>query len=61
MVQKYVHLQYIISFSQICYGTTENSPVTYQSYMDDPLDKRVSTVGRPADHAEVNMFPLKLE
>ena len=30
----------------IAYGMTETSPVSFQSGVDDPLDKRVSTVGR---------------
>ena len=38
---------------QIAYGMTENSPVTFQGYMDDPIEKRVSTVGRPSAHTEV--------
>ena len=30
----------------ICYGMTETSPVSFQSRTDDPIDRRVSTVGR---------------
>jgi fatty-acyl-CoA synthase len=30
----------------ICYGMTETSPVSFQSAIDDPVDVRVSTVGR---------------
>ncbi|HEC11295.1 MAG TPA: AMP-binding protein [Acidimicrobiales bacterium] len=30
----------------IAYGMTETSPVSFQTRMDDPIDKRVSTVGR---------------
>jgi fatty-acyl-CoA synthase len=30
----------------ICYGMTETSPVSFQSRRDDPIDRRVSTVGR---------------
>jgi fatty-acyl-CoA synthase len=30
----------------ICYGMTETSPVSFQTTLDDPLDKRVETVGR---------------
>jgi fatty-acyl-CoA synthase len=36
----------------ICYGMTETSPVSFQSAMDDPLDVRVSTVGRVHPHVE---------
>jgi len=39
----------------ICYGMTETSPVSTQSAVDDPLDKRVSTVGRVAPHVEVKI------
>ncbi|MCC6774584.1 MAG: AMP-binding protein, partial [Gemmatimonadaceae bacterium] len=39
----------------ICYGMTETSPVSTQSAMDDPLDKRVSTVGRVHPHVEVKV------
>src|SRR5205807_3906433 len=30
----------------IAYGMTETSPVSFQSHIADPLEKRVSTVGR---------------
>jgi fatty-acyl-CoA synthase len=30
----------------ICYGMTETSPVSFQSETDDPIELRVSTVGR---------------
>ncbi|HEX5165264.1 MAG TPA: AMP-binding protein, partial [Thermomicrobiales bacterium] len=36
----------------ICYGMTETSPVSFQSTTDDPLEKRVSTVGRIHPHVE---------
>jgi fatty-acyl-CoA synthase len=39
----------------ICYGMTETSPVSAQSAVDDPLDKRVSTVGRVHPHVEVKI------
>jgi fatty-acyl-CoA synthase len=38
-----------ISDVAIAYGMTETSPVSFQSSPDDPLDKRVSTVGRVKD------------
>src|SRR5208283_4007338 len=34
----------------IAYGMTETSPVSFQSAHDDPLDRRVSTVGRVQPH-----------
>lgn len=40
----------------VCYGTTENSPVTFQSFRDDPFEKKVSTVGRPHPHVEAKVI-----
>ncbi|OJT18491.1 AMP-binding protein [Archangium sp. Cb G35] len=40
----------------ICYGMTETSPVSTQSGLDDPLDKRVGTVGRVHPHVEVKII-----
>src|SRR5690242_11839123 len=37
----------------ICYGMTETSPVSTQSTTDDPLERRVSTVGRVHPHVEI--------
>jgi fatty-acyl-CoA synthase len=39
----------------ICYGMTETSPVSTQSAIDDPLDRRVGTVGRVHPHVEVKV------
>jgi fatty-acyl-CoA synthase len=39
----------------ICYGMTETSPVSTQTSHDDPLDKRVGTVGRVHPHVEVKI------
>jgi fatty-acyl-CoA synthase len=39
----------------ICYGMTETSPVSAQTAHDDPLDKRVGTVGRVHPHVEVKI------
>ncbi|MEZ5742008.1 MAG: AMP-binding protein [Burkholderiaceae bacterium] len=39
----------------IAYGMTETSPVSFQSHTDDPLDKRVATVGRVHPHVEVKV------
>lgn len=39
----------------ICYGMTETSPVSFQSAKDDPLERRVSTVGRVHPHLEVKI------
>jgi fatty-acyl-CoA synthase len=40
----------------ICYGMTETSPVSTQSACDDPLDRRVSTVGRVHPHVEIKVI-----
>ncbi|TPE43242.1 AMP-binding protein [Pontibacter mangrovi] len=39
----------------VCYGMTETSPVSLQSRTDDPLEKRVSTVGTVHPHLEVKI------
>ena len=39
----------------IAYGMTETSPVSFQSSADDPLERRVSTVGRIHPHLEVKI------
>jgi fatty-acyl-CoA synthase len=39
----------------IAYGMTETSPVSFQSAADDPLERRVSTVGRVLPHLEVKI------
>jgi fatty-acyl-CoA synthase len=39
----------------ICYGMTETSPVSFQSSTDDPLERRVSSVGRVHPHVEVKV------
>ncbi len=40
----------------ICYGMTETSPVSFQSFVDDPTDKRCATVGRVHPHLEVKII-----
>ena len=39
----------------ICYGMTETSPVSTQTLVDDPIDKRVGSVGRVHPHVEVKV------
>ncbi len=39
----------------ICYGMTETSPVSFQSACDDPLERRVGTVGRVHPHVQVKI------
>jgi fatty-acyl-CoA synthase len=40
----------------ICYGMTETSPVSFQSHTDDPLERRVTTVGRVHPHVQVKII-----
>ena len=42
----------------IAYGMTETSPVSFQSSAEDPLERRVSTVGRIQPHIEVKIVDL---
>jgi fatty-acyl-CoA synthase len=39
----------------VAYGMTETSPVSTQSRTDDPLERRVSTVGRVHPHVEIKI------
>jgi fatty-acyl-CoA synthase len=39
----------------IAYGMTETSPVSFQTSTDDPLERRVGTVGRILPHLEVKI------
>lgn len=40
---------------EICYGMTETSPVSFQTRIDSPLEKRVGTVGLIHPHVEVKI------
>jgi fatty-acyl-CoA synthase len=42
------------STGAIAYGMTERSPVSFQSAIDDPLERRVSTIGRVQPHLEAS-------
>jgi fatty-acyl-CoA synthase len=39
----------------IAYGMTETSPVSFQSSVDDPFERRVTTIGRVHPHVEVKL------
>ena len=54
-VMKRVQAQMHMTQVTICYGMTETSPVSTQSAVDDPLEKRVGTVGRVHPHVEVKV------
>ena len=51
-VQRDMHMPEVT----ICYGMTETSPVSAQSRTDDPLEKRVATVGGVHPHVEVKII-----
>jgi fatty-acyl-CoA synthase len=51
-VQSILHMPEVT----ICYGMTETSPVSTQTATDDPLDKKVGTVGRVHPHVEVKVI-----
>jgi fatty-acyl-CoA synthase len=46
-----MHMQEIT----IAYGMTETSPVSFQSSVEDPIERRVTTVGRIQPHLEVKI------
>jgi fatty-acyl-CoA synthase len=50
-VVREMHMQEVT----ICYGMTETSPVSFQSRVDDPLEKRVSSVGLVHPHVQVKI------
>ena len=54
-VMKRVHEDMHMAQVTIAYGMTETSPVSCQSAVDDPLERRVSTVGRIQPHVEVKI------
>jgi len=51
-VQKEMHMEEVT----ICYGMTETSPVSTQSKVDDPLEKRVATVGCVHPNIEIKIL-----
>jgi len=51
-VQDRMHMKEV----SICYGMTETSPVSFQTLVNDPLEKRVATVGTVHPHIEVKII-----
>jgi fatty-acyl-CoA synthase len=51
-VNKKMHMSEIV----IVYGQTETSPGVTMTTTEDPLDRRVSTVGRPFPHTEIKII-----
>lgn len=43
----------------ICYGMTETSPVSCMTTTDDPIDKRIDTVGRLLPHVSAKVVDPK--
>ncbi len=54
-IMKRVIAEMNMSEVTIAYGMTETSPVSFQSSTDDPVERRVSTVGRIHPHVEVKV------
>ena len=55
-VMKRVQSRMNIHQVTICYGMTETSPVSIQSAIDDPVERRVSTVGQMLPHIEIKII-----
>ncbi len=45
----------------ICFGMTETSPITFQTERNDPVDRRVGTIGRVHPHVEARVVGDSLE
>ncbi|HEU5381113.1 MAG TPA: AMP-binding protein [Ktedonobacteraceae bacterium] len=54
-VMKRVNTEMHMPEVEICYGMTETSPVSTQTRVDSPLDKRVATVGLIGPHLEIKI------
>jgi fatty-acyl-CoA synthase len=54
-VMKRVQSEMHMGDIEICYGMTETSPVSTQTKIDAPFDKRVSTVGSIHPHLEIKI------
>jgi len=54
-VMKRVMMEMHMGEVTIAYGMTETSPVSFQSAVDDPVERRVSTVGRIHPHLQVKI------
>uniref|UniRef100_A0A1D1ZVX2 Acyl-CoA synthetase family member 2, mitochondrial n=1 Tax=Auxenochlorella protothecoides TaxID=3075 RepID=A0A1D1ZVX2_AUXPR len=51
-VQSKMHMSEVT----ICYGMTETSPVSFQTSIQDPIERRVSTVGHIHPHLEAKVI-----
>lgn len=50
-----LHKELNLTELTICYGMTETSPVSTMTTTDDPMDKRVETVGRALPHVNIKV------
>lgn len=61
-LMKKLHKTLNLTELTICYGMTETSPVSAMTTTDDPIDKRIDSVGRLMPHVEAKIVnPSKRE
>ncbi|PYH88328.1 AMP-binding enzyme [Aspergillus ellipticus CBS 707.79] len=58
-MMKKLHKMLNLTELTICYGMTETSPVSAMTTTDDPIDKRIHTVGRLLPHVEAKVVSLE--
>lgn len=54
-LMKKLHKTLNLTELTICYGMTETSPVSAMTATDDPMEKRINSVGRLMPHVEVKV------
>jgi TBC1 domain family member 8/9 len=54
-VMRKLHKTLNLTELTICYGMTETSPVSCMTTTDDPMDKRINSVGRLMPHVEAKI------
>ncbi|PGH05939.1 hypothetical protein AJ80_08251 [Polytolypa hystricis UAMH7299] len=54
-IMKKLHKTLNLTQLTICYGMTETSPVSAMTTTDDPMDKRINSVGRLMPHVEAKI------
>jgi acyl-CoA synthetase (AMP-forming)/AMP-acid ligase II len=54
-VMRKLHKTLNLTELTICYGMTETSPVSCMTTTDDPMDKRINSVGRLMPHVEAKV------
>lgn len=55
-IMKRMHKTLNLTEMTICYGMTETSPVSAMTATDDPIEKRVNTVGKLMPHLEAKII-----